>query len=142
MDLDMAKVANQTIPARDYVIGESHAVTGPRAYIRTKDYVFSMQTRPNKERGKHFDWARTASYEELDPALYHFSKDPKEVNNLAFDSQYQSIAHKMKKKLINIVLGDGRVEVDWGTKADGVEVHYSNFASGTHDHPLKIGISI
>ncbi|MEL6273968.1 MAG: sulfatase-like hydrolase/transferase [Bacteroidota bacterium] len=136
--LNMAKVADQSVPARDYVIGESHAVTGPRAYIRTKDYVFSMQTRPDKERGKNFDWARTASYTELDPALYRSATDPREVNNLAFNPQYQSIAHKMKEKLINIVLGDGRVEVIWGPKADGVEVHYSNFAPGAHDHRLKL----
>lgn len=136
--LDLATVAAQSVPARDYVIGESHAVTGPRAYLRTKDYVFSMQTRPNKERGKNFDWARNATYAELDPALYHMASDPKEVNNLAFDPHYQNVANKMKEKLINIVLGDGRVEVNWGPKADGTTVYYSNFAPGAHDGKFKL----
>ena len=35
------------------VIGESHAVIGPRAFIRTRDYAFSMQTRPSKNRGEN-----------------------------------------------------------------------------------------
>ncbi|PKQ61742.1 sulfatase [Labilibaculum filiforme] len=135
---DMAKVASKEIPARDYIIGESHAVTGPRAYIRTKDYVFSMQTRPNKVRGKDMDWARNASYEDLDPALYDTKLDPKEANNLAFEKKYEKIAKTMKEKLINIVLGDGRIEVGWGKKADGTEIFRSNFAPGAHDHQLKL----
>lgn len=132
--VDLAEVASGKQAARDYVIGESHAVTGPRAYIRTKDYVFSMQTRPHKKRGQDLDWALHASYEELDPALYHTSSDPHEVQNLAFDKAYQEIAFKMKDKLINIVLGDNRVEVAWGKKADGTQIYRSNFAPGAHDY--------
>ena len=109
--LNLSDVAAGNAPVRDYVIGESHAVTGPRAFIRTKEYVFSMQTRPDKNRGKNMDWAMNASYEELDPALYHFTEDPHEVNNLAFDPEYQKIAQTMKEKLLNIVMGDNRVEV-------------------------------
>lgn len=135
---DLAKVASGEVPARDYVIGESHAVVGPRAFIRTKDFVFSMQTRPDKKKGVNMEWARTASYEELDPCLYHFAKDPEEVNNVAFNPEYQAIAMKMKDKLVDIVLGDGRVEVNWGKKADGIEVHRSNFAPGAHDGQLKL----
>ncbi|MEM9261705.1 MAG: sulfatase-like hydrolase/transferase, partial [Bacteroidota bacterium] len=131
--VDMAKVASREIPARDYVVGESHAVTGPRAYLRTKDYVFSMRTRPHKLRGKDMNWALTASYADLDAALYHTKSDPGEVNNLAYDENYLEIAATMKKKLMDIVLGDGRVEVEWGEKADGLKVHYSNFAPGAHD---------
>jgi arylsulfatase A-like enzyme len=136
--LDMAKVAARAVPARDYVVGESHAVTGPRAYIRTKEYVFSMRTRPDKQRGKDMDWALTASNEALDMALYHTITDPKELANLAYQKAYRTIVDKMKEKLTNIVLGDGRVEVEWGQKADGVKVHYSNFAPGAHDHRLKL----
>jgi hypothetical protein len=44
----------------------------------------------------------------------------------------------MKEKLANIVLGDGRVEVNWGTKADGEEIFQSNFAPGAHDGQLKL----
>lgn len=135
---NLADVANEESPIRDYVVGECHAVTGPRAYIRTKDYVFSMQTRPNKKRGENLDWARNATYEELDPALYHTTSDPHEVNNLAFDKAYKKIAKKMKNKLIDVVLGDDRVEVGWGKKADGTEIYRSNFAPGAHDYKLKL----
>lgn len=134
---DLAKVASGEVPARDYVIGESHAVTGPRAYIRTEDYVLSLQTRPDKRRGEDMNWAMNASYGELDPALYHMPSDPYEVNNLAFDRDHQQTAMMLKDKLLNIVLGDRRVEVDWGAKADGTKVHRSNFAPGAHDGKLK-----
>ncbi|MEL6899183.1 MAG: sulfatase-like hydrolase/transferase, partial [Planctomycetota bacterium] len=108
--LNMVDIASGRIPARGYVIGESHAVVGPRAFIRTKDYAFSMQTRPDRIRGKNMHWARSASYEDLDPALYHFPTDPNETNNLAFHPQHQEVARKMKQKLLNIVLGNNRVE--------------------------------
>ena len=131
-------MARGTAAVRDYVIGESHAVIGPRAFIRTKDYVFSMQTRPDKTRGRDMDWARTASYKELDPALYHMPSDPHEVNNLAFDPDHQVVAQKLKSKLLNIVLGDNRIEVGWGSKADGTNVFRSNFAPGAHDRQLDL----
>lgn len=126
------------VPARDYVLGESHAVTGPRAYIRTRDYVFSMQTRPDKSRGRNLAWARNASYRELDPALYHMPSDPHEVKNLAFTRAYEPIATAMKDKLLNIVLGDNRVEVDWGEQADGTKVLRSNSAPGADDKKLPL----
>ncbi|WP_442510469.1 sulfatase-like hydrolase/transferase [Novipirellula sp. SH528] len=135
---DLAQVASGEIPARDYVIGESHAVTGPRAYIRTKEFVLSMQTRPTKRRGEDMEWARNASWKELDPALYDMTKDPHELNNLAFNPEYETIAQAMKKKLMNIVLGDNRVEVEWGPKADGTKLFRSNFAPGADDKKLEL----
>ncbi|MEO1524526.1 MAG: sulfatase-like hydrolase/transferase [Planctomycetota bacterium] len=132
-------VASGEIAPRDYVIGESHAVIGPRAFIRTKDYVFSMQTRPNRNRGENVEWARTATYEDLDPALYHMPTDPKEVRNLAFASEHQDVAQVMRKKLLEIVLGDNRIEVDWGdNRALGTKVFRSNFAPGSDDKKLKL----
>ncbi|RKR14366.1 sulfatase-like protein [Maribacter vaceletii] len=138
--INLANVATGKAPKRDYVIGESHAVTGPRAFIRTKEYVFSMQTRPSKKRGENMNWALTASYKDLDPAFYDMTVDPNETNNLAFNKSYQKIALKMKEKLINIVLGDNRAEVNWGkgTKAIGTKVYKSNFAPGAHDYKLKV----
>ena len=138
--LNLADVAAGNAPVRDYVIGECHAVTGPRAYIRTPDYVFSMQTRPDKKRGKNMNWARQAAYEELDPALYHVPSDPGEVKNLAFDKKHQKVAMAMKEKLMNIVLGDQRIEVEWGkgTNVTGTKVHRNNFASGAHDYKLEL----
>ncbi|MDW7690621.1 sulfatase-like hydrolase/transferase [Flammeovirgaceae bacterium SG7u.111] len=136
--MDMAKIAKGEAPVRDYVIGESHAGTGPRAYIRTKDYVFSMKTRPNKNKGEKMDWALNASFKDLDPGLYHVTKDPKEVNNVAFDPAYEHIAMTMKDKLMNIVLGDNRVEVNWEKWGSGTEIYRSNFAPGAHDYKLNL----
>lgn len=136
--MDLAKVARGKAPKRDYVIGESHAVTGARAFIRTKDYVFSIQTRPNSKHGGDFLWAINTPYKDLDPALYHFTIDPDEINNVAFDPEYKEIAMKMKDKLLNIVLGDGRTEVEWGKWGDGTTVYKSNFAPGAHDYKLKL----
>ncbi|AWG22664.1 sulfatase [Flavobacterium faecale] len=143
--LDLEKIASGKIPARDYVIGESHHSIGPRAYIRTKEYMFSVATRPNSKRGENMDWAMKATYKELDPALYYTAKDPDEINNLAFDPNYQKVAEKLKKKLLDIVIGDGRAEVNWGgdnfgknTNAIGTEVYRSNFAPGAHDYKLNL----
>ena len=137
--MDMAKIADGTAPIRDYIIGESHAATGPRAFIRTKDFVFSMQIRPYKvKKGENIAWAKNASYEEVDPSLYHTTKDPKEINNLAFDKKYKAIAMKMKDKLTNIVLGDNRVEVDWQQWGTGTQIFRSNFAPGAHDYKLNL----
>ncbi|WP_109830183.1 sulfatase-like hydrolase/transferase [Reichenbachiella versicolor] len=143
--LDLQKVGSGKAVSRDYVIGESHHSIGPRAYIRTKDYMFSVKTRPNSKRGLNMNWAMSASYEELDPALYHTTVDPNEINNVAFDSKYEDIAMEMKKKLLDIVIGDGRAEINWGgdnfgknTKAIGTEVHRNNTKPGAHDYKLKL----
>ncbi|WP_033194701.1 sulfatase-like hydrolase/transferase [Ochrovirga pacifica] len=136
--VDMQKVASKKAPKRDYILGEGHAVTGPRGYIRTHDYVFSMQTRPNKKRGENMEWALTATDKELDMALYDMKKDPKELNNLAYNKKYSKIVKQMKEKLTNILLGDNRVEVNWGKRGTGTEVFRSNFAPGAHDYQLKL----
>jgi len=143
--MDLATVAAGKAPVRDYVIGESHTLTGPRAYIRTKDYVLSIKTRPDKNRGVNMEWAMNASYEDLDPGLYDVTVDPGETNNVAFDPKYHDIAMKMKDKLLNIVLGDNRVEIMWGgdnfgesMRSIGTEVHHSNFNPGVHDYKLKL----
>ena len=135
---DLAQVVAGNVQ-RDYIVGESHAVTGPRATIRTKDYMFSIKSRPkNKMGGKDMDWAMNASYEELEPVLYDMKRDPDELNNLAFNKEYEAIAMKMKEKLLNIVIGDNRVEVLWGEKGDGTQIGRSNFAPGADDKKLKL----
>jgi arylsulfatase A-like enzyme len=135
---DLAQVVSGILAPRDYVIGESHAVTGPRATIRTKEYMFSIKSRPDKRRGKNMQWAMTASYEELEPVLYHLPTDPAERHNLAFTVEYQRIAQALKKKLLDIVIGDGRVEVDWGEKTTGTKPLISNFAPGADDKKLDL----
>ncbi|WP_010134576.1 sulfatase-like hydrolase/transferase [Ochrovirga pacifica] len=139
--MDLATIVDGTAPIRDYIIGESHAATGPRAYIRTKEYVFSMQIRPwgwQKNPGQNIKWAINAPYDQIDPSLYHTTKDPKEINNVAFDKKYQKIAQKMREKLTTIVLGDNRAEIDWEKWGTGTKVYRSNFAPGAHDYQLKL----
>ncbi|WP_282122148.1 sulfatase-like hydrolase/transferase [Algibacter mikhailovii] len=136
--LDMAEIIAEEAPIRDYIIGETHAVIGPRAYIRTKDYVLSLKTRPTRTEGEDMKWALSASWEDLDPALYDFKKDPQEINNVAFDKKYEQIAKMMKDKLLNIVLGDNRVEVNWEKQGTGTKIFRSNFAPGAHDYKLKL----
>ncbi|MGY6649723.1 sulfatase-like hydrolase/transferase [Wenyingzhuangia sp. IMCC45574] len=138
--MDMATIANGTAPVRDYIIGESHAATGPRAYIRTKEYVFSMQIRHRGRdyAGQNMKWAINQPYAKVDPSLYHTTKDPQEINNVAFDKKYKHIAEKMREKLQNIVLGDNRAEVDWKKWGSGTQVFRSNFAPGAHDYKLDL----
>ena len=135
---DLGDIASGSVAPRDYVIGESHAVTGHRAYIRTKEFVFSLQTRPDKRRGHNMRWAMNAPYEQLDPALYHTASDPHEIANLAFNDEFQAIAAALKNKLLSIVLGDGRIEVKWGPQGTGTETFESNFAPGAHDRNLDL----
>ncbi|MEM1107375.1 MAG: sulfatase-like hydrolase/transferase [Planctomycetota bacterium] len=130
---DLAKVASGELTPRGYIIGESHAVTGPRATIRTEQYMFSVKSRPNNKHGGDFKWALKADYADLQPVLYDVKADPDELNNLAHDPAYREVAEALKTKLLNIVLGDGRIEVDWGMKGDGKKFYRSNFARGADD---------
>ncbi|MDZ8117563.1 sulfatase-like hydrolase/transferase [Pontiella agarivorans] len=135
---DLAQVTAGKVE-RDYIIGESHAVTGPRATMRTKQYMFSIKSRPkNRMGGKDMKWAMKASYKELEPVLYDLNRDPDELNNLAFNPEYQGIAMKMKEKLLNIVIGDNRVEVNWNSNGDGTEIFRSNFAPDADDRKLNL----
>ena len=38
------------------------------------------------------------------------------------------VAEKMKDKLLNIVLGDNRVEINWGRWGTGTKIFRSNFS--------------
>ncbi len=134
---DLQAVAAGEIPARDYVLGESHAVTGPRATLRTKNFMFTMKTRPDKKRGQNQAWVQQAEIKDLEPVLYDLQRDPDELNNVAFDTAYTRVRDTMQKKLTDIVLGDGRVEVDWRTSTPQV-YHFPVFAPGADDKVLTI----
>jgi len=135
---DLAQVASGALPPRPYVLGESHAVIGPRATIRTKDYMFSVRNRPDKKHGRDFKWALNADYEDLEPVLYDTKSDPAEVNNVAFDPAYREVAEALKHKLLPIVLGDGRVEVDWEKWGAGTTFYTSDFAQRADDKQLEL----
>lgn len=130
--------ANNKLPERDYVIGEMNHVYGPRAYLRSRDFAFSMRTRPNKK-GSDFKWGLTTKRENVELSLFDLRSDPNEQNNLANDSNYIPLADWFRAKLGNIVLGDGRVEADWSKENSYTQ---GNFAKGSHDHKLDIPIAL
>ncbi len=121
-----------------YILGETKVVVGPRAYLRSNDFSFSMRTRPANNSltsNENIKWGLECTLEEAELALYDLRVDPLERNNVAYDEKYKDLAIWYRKKLGNIVLGDGRVECDW-SKANTYSL--SNFASGTDDQKLNI----
>ncbi len=133
---------------RDYVIGELNHVVGPRAYLRSDDFAFSMRVREKNGKygtrwghapGENIKWALTAPRADVELALFDLRTDPNEQNNVANDQSYVQLADWMRDKLGRIVLGDGRVEVDW-TEKNGFAV--SDFAVGAHDNKLDIPADI
>lgn len=138
---DLAEVIRKPSLQRDYVIGELNAIVGPRAYLRSKDFAFSMRVRkqngfPGKgySPGENIDWAYIASDEELEMGLYDLRCDGNEQNNVAYSSRYTGIVRFFRKKLTDIVIGDGRLEIDWST--ENVH-HFSELALGAHDGSLE-----
>ncbi|MFD2255466.1 sulfatase-like hydrolase/transferase [Luteolibacter algae] len=134
---DLAKVAGGALPPRDYIIAEPTHVIGPRAVIRTKEYKFSMRIRPGRIDGKKIDWAIKAPLEEVEPMFFDLRSDPEEIHNLASESHYRPVIDVLRKKLQDIVLGDGRVECKWDAKGDTTVVT-SNFAPGADDGKISL----
>ncbi|MEM6963573.1 MAG: sulfatase-like hydrolase/transferase [Bacteroidota bacterium] len=144
--MNLQDIVNEDTISRAYVLGEMNQVFGPRAYLRGKDFAFSMRVRKHNQRpGKKFPpnvdvkWAVTAPLEAVEVALYDLRNDPHETRNVALDKSYLELTEWFRKKLGNIVLGDGRVEVDWKQK-DVFAI--SNFAKGADDKKLEIPLSI
>ncbi|MEM1109328.1 MAG: sulfatase-like hydrolase/transferase [Planctomycetota bacterium] len=136
----LREIATGDATQRDYVIGEFNQVRGERAYLRTKDFAFSMRARPyftkpgeGYEPGERIRWGLEATAEEVEMSLYDLRVDPDERINVAYHGPYTGLAAFFRNKLGNIVLGDGRVEVDWTQEN---KYHSSNFAPGAHDHKL------
>lgn len=139
---DMEKISKGTAVKRAYVLGEMNHVYGPRAYIRNKDFAFSMcikkdNAKPGKQvpPGTGLEWARTESLENVEVALFDLRIDPDERNNVGLKKEYRALSEWFRKKLTNIVLGDGRVEIDW-SKKDSYSI--SDFALGADDKKLNI----
>ncbi|MEC5128726.1 sulfatase-like hydrolase/transferase [Verrucomicrobiales bacterium BCK34] len=134
---DLAKVASGEELKRDYIIAEPTHVIGPRAVIRTKDYKFAMKVRNTHRKGQDMDWALAAPLEDIEPTLFDLRLDPVETVNLAFNARYRPVVDAMRAKLQDIVLGDGRVEVNWSRQGND-EVFHSNFAPGADDGTLEV----
>ena len=134
-------VRNGTAPQRDYTLGEIHLVTGPRAYLHTDRFRFSMRSRPfpgqvtPENMGKNVKWALEAPVEKVDLALYDLKHDPLERNNVANDPHYRKLAAWFRNNLGHIVLGDSRIECDW---SQANRYAYSDFAKGADDKKADI----
>ncbi len=135
---DLAATASGTVTPRDDVLGETSVSDGHRAYLRGKEFAFSMRNRPKtgiKTPNANVKWALECTPEEADMALYDLRVDPKERINLAYAEGYEELASWFRQKLGNIVLGDGRLECNWPVKND---YNISNFAVGSDDKVLEI----
>lgn len=135
----LPKLVKGEIEKRDYIVGETNVIVGHRAYLRSKNFAFSMKTRPSNWKklvpNKNVKWALNCPVEDAELALYDLRKDPLERNNVAANKKYKKLAEWFRQKLGNIVLGDGRVECDWSKES---VFDISNFAKGAHDGKLEI----
>ncbi|WP_201767226.1 sulfatase-like hydrolase/transferase [Rhodopirellula sallentina] len=127
---------------RAYVLGEMNHVYGPRAYLRSRDFAFSMRTRfKNGKPGsgyrpnQNIRWALDAPKSDVELALFDLRVDPEERVNVAGDERYAALAEFLRKKLGEIVLGDRRLEVNWKQEDDYA---ISDFALGSDDKELSI----
>ncbi len=142
---DLSEVLAGKREEREYAIGELNVVCGHRAYMRGRDFSFSMRSRdmwddvksPNQN--KDITWALTCERPKADMALYDLRVDPQERNNLANVYEYRALADWFRQKLGNIVLGDGRVECDWTLKNS---YNISSFARGADNKKLDIPADI
>lgn len=139
---NLAEVLINQEKNRDYVIAELNHVIGPRAYLRTKDFAFSMRTRETNQKAsnkfapnKNIKWGLEAPRDKVEMALYDLRIDPSERNNVANDKEYIKLADWLRNKLGNIVLGDGRIETNWQQKND---YNRTTFALGADDKKAVI----
>lgn len=101
-------------PPKDHILCETGHVFGHWALYRTKEWAFSMKTRPKDlVYGKDMDWAKRQPAEQLDMMLFKLENDPDEKRNLAYHPEYQQIRDELRAKLEAEVLGPDRVEYDW-----------------------------
>ncbi|WP_066631571.1 sulfatase-like hydrolase/transferase [Labilibacter marinus] len=142
---NLADIISGKQKPRAYVLGEMNHVYGGRAYIRSKDFAFSMRVRESnakpsvKTMGKDIKWAMETTPEKAEMALYDLRVDANEQTNVAYKKEYKALAEFLRKKLGNIVLGDGRVECDWKKENEWTR---SEFALGADDKTLKIPTKI
>jgi arylsulfatase A-like enzyme len=140
--VSLADTAHGRVAPRDYIIGELNHVIGPRAYLRSKEFAFSMRTRPSNGKpgqgfapGENIRWALDCPRNKAELCLYDLRTDPEERRNVADEPAYAPLADWFRQKLGNIVLGDRRVECDWRKENEWV---ICDFAKGADDKKLNI----
>lgn len=139
--IDLSEVLHNEEKERDYILGEMNLVHGHRAFMRTENFSFSMRTRNRRTVAEAPNlnddilWALETDPMNIDLALYDLRADPLERKNIAYTQEYLDLALWFRDKLGNIVLGDGRVEVDW-SKSNSYNV--SSFAGGSDDKQIEI----
>lgn len=130
---------------REYVLGEFNNYYGPRAFMRGKDFAFSMRHREKDGKpgtsnswrpapGEDLEWGLTAPRADVEMALFDLRIDPLERWNVADHPPYTELADWFRTKLGTIVLGD-RIEVDW---AQTNTWYQSTFGVGADDKRLDI----
>lgn len=133
---------------REYIIGEINHVVGPRAYMRSTDFAFSMKTRKKdgkpgdtwgEKPGDNIKWALECPREDAQLCLYDLRVDSSERWNIANDPKYVQLADWFRQKLGNIVLGDRRAEINWSKENEYV---VTDFALGADDKKLDIPKSL
>lgn len=112
--IPLQELVSGKLPEKKYILCETGHVFGHWALYRTKEWAFSMKTRPKDlVYGEDMDWARRQSAEELDMMLFNLKNDPDEKRNLAVHPEYQQIRDEFRQKLEADVLGSDRIEYDW-----------------------------
>ncbi len=142
---DIAKTVSGEFTPRDYVLGETYHIAGPRAYMRSADFSFSMRSREQAIGTKYppitdIKWALNCTPKQAEMALFDLRNDPNENNNVAYDPHYAELAAWFRSKLGNIVLGDNRVECDWKAPLNTYKI--SNFAPDSDDKKIEIPANI
>ncbi len=139
--IELPLVMSEPSAERDYILGEMNLVHGHRAYLRTKEFSFSMRTRNRRKVAEtpllndNILWALETDPMNVDLALYDLRADPLERKNVAYTHEYLGLSLWFRDKLGKIVLGDGRTEVDW-SQANSYNI--SSFAGGADDKKIDI----
>ena len=113
---DLVGLIQGRIPEREEVLVQSSHICGHRALLRTKEWAFSMRTRPvdaDFEFEKNYGWARNASDNETEMTLFDIKNDPAETRNLAGLPEYKTVRDRLRRRLEDRVLGPDRVEYPW-----------------------------
>jgi arylsulfatase A-like enzyme len=119
---DLAATIAGNVPPREYTLTEIGHFYGHRAGLRSKQWNFSMRTRPaDMKIGQDYLWAARVDNSDLEIQLFDLVEDPEEKNNLANDPAHADTVAELKAELIRRVLDPDRIEYDWnkdlGTKS-------------------------